>query len=895
MRKNKIVKILILIICIIGIIVNTKIFATEEEPNESKLQAKEGQYVYTIDDSYLIHREGCYENIDTSLDRTHKYKIFQNLGTKASSNDSTMLAGKSKLIFMSNKNAIYGKLKLTEHTKTSIKEVGTENTQWARVRVDVAGGDKKETDVGYAWKTGLIDNSNLIFVYTVEQQTDLYFYDKAKNKYVIDSTQIANPGDEYRINKLENNYIKIEKIENGKLTGKTAYIQNEKLVRKMFNWNDNIPDEYNFTKSNNVIDNMLAIAYYVRTLHPQYALLTPASYIDGILSFNCSGFVQFVMKYAGIDIQKFESANEMYNSLKDNELWDQKREITYNNKTLNMPLKTSQNNKDFYKTHGSTVINNLQKGDILYFKTAMDYSEVTHIGIYVEDGMFIHSSGDSGVICTSLLDWLNGDENRDLMGYSRYINPKLSYEKDFSDIQKYKTYSDMVIDARIMYDENVKNNFIKVKATKYKNEIDYTKSKAILNNNSEDIGVDSEEWENNYESYNMSEQTFYFNDKKDSKMYYLHLLLNKSNNIKEEIVIGPIIFEVDEDKKSENTNIYEVGEVVAIMKDTTIIDVKSKTEEKIENTKLMEYLGESGQKIVLKDLATNNKYLVNKSDIKNVYQSKSSTAYLRSTPEVPKDNSNLITQLDNGEIVVEINKQDSNFNKYYISNGKNYGKIGYLSDSISKTKIVKEIEVERLKIKSLPNKIIYNKNEKLDIAGGVITAYFENGDTTDIKMSDSNVEISGFDSSVSGKRTITVKYKEKSVTFDITIKNIENNTGNGKDDTKDDNIDNGKDDAKDDNIDNGKDDAKDDNIDNGKDNIKDDNANNGKDDAKDNNRSETNNLSNIKKLSNNETNSVQVDKKLPFTGNKFKYEVVMLILIINVVIAIIKLKKYKGI
>ena len=194
-----------------------------------------------------------------------------------------------------------------------------------------------------------------------------------------------------------------------------------------------------------------------------------------------------------------------------------------------------------------------------------------------------------------------------------------------------------------------------------------------------------------------------------------------------------------------------------------------------------------------------------------------------------------------------------------------------------------------------PADIIYNKNEKLDIAGGVITAYFENGDTTDIKMSDSNVEISGFDSSVSGKRTITVKYKEKSVTFDITIKNIENNTGNGKDDTKDDNIDNGKDDAKDDNMDNGKDDAKNDNIDNGKDNIKDDNANNGKDDTKDNNRSETNSLSNIKKLSNNETNSVQVDKKLPFTGNKFKYEVVMLILIINVVIAIIKLKKYKGI
>ena len=798
-KKSKILKITIFFIIIIASIIainkiqkynNSKLQLKETELETAKkisersnsetieedpLKAKEGQYVYTINDTYLIHREGCYDNIDTNLEKTHKYKPYTNLGSKASTNDKSVLAAKSKLIFMSNSNALYGKLTLSAHTAISenITELGNETTQWARVRVDVAGTGKKETDIGYSWKTGLLDNSNLIFVYTVEQKTNLYTYDSSTNTYKIDSTKIINPGDEYRINKLENDYIKIEKIENGNLTGIRGYISREKLVRKMSDWNDEIPTEYQFTKSSNAINNMIAIAYYVRTLHPQYALYTPMSYIDGILSFNCSGFVQFAMKYAGIDIEKVGSAQDLYDSLNDGEIWERKTTLTYGGQNLEMPLKTTQNNKNIYQTVGNTVLNNLQKGDILYFKTSMGYSDVTHMGIYVGNGTFIHSCGDSGVICTNLIDWLNGGEDRDIMGYSRYKNPNLGYEKDFSDIQKYSTYSDITIDARIMYDESVQNKFIRVKAKKDSDKIDYSKSKAIINDNDAKIGEDSDIWNDNYESFNMADQTFYFNEKKDLNLHYLHLLLYKNDNSKEEIVVGPIIFEVDKNLKNENTNTYETGEIIAIMQNTTITDNDTKTQTKNTSNKLMKYLTSiENNKVLVKDLNTNKKYLVAKNDIKNVYQCKNNKTNLRSTPEAPSDNSNMVAELNANEIIVELlNNQNAYFDKDYVIKGDNAGKIGYLSNSINKTKIITEIETEGISVKTAPNKTTYIKGENLDLTNGVITVQYENGEKEDVSMTDSNVQISGYDKTKTGTQQITVKYNGKTTTFNVTVKN----------------------------------------------------------------------------------------------------------------------------
>jgi len=53
---------------------------------------------------------------------------------------------------------------------------------------------------------------------------------------------------------------------------------------------------------------------------------------------------------------------------------------------------------------------NLQKGEIVYFIRTYNTSRfITHSGIYVGDGRFIHTSGSKGVIITALDDpWWSG-------------------------------------------------------------------------------------------------------------------------------------------------------------------------------------------------------------------------------------------------------------------------------------------------------------------------------------------------------------------------------------------------------------------------------------------------------------------------------------------------------
>lgn len=88
--------------------------------------------------------------------------------------------------------------------------------------------------------------------------------------------------------------------------------------------------------------------------------------------------------------------------------------------------------------------------------------------------------------------------------------------------------------------------------------------------------------------------------------------------------------------------------------------------------------------------------------------------------------------------------------------------IGYLS--LSST-----AELKSMEIKTLPDKLIYNPGDELDLSGMVV-----NGINTDASVRIiENYTVSGYSPTKTGKQTITVKYLDKTAQFDITMNNVE--------------------------------------------------------------------------------------------------------------------------
>ncbi len=75
--------------------------------------------------------------------------------------------------------------------------------------------------------------------------------------------------------------------------------------------------------------------------------------------------------------------------------------------------------------------------------------------------------------------------------------------------------------------------------------------------------------------------------------------------------------------------------------------------------------------------------------------------------------------------------------------------------------------VTSVEISKLPDKVHYIKNEELDLTGGVLTVNYDNGVTQDIDLT--TIDVVGFDNSVLGKQTLTVKYGDFSAEFEIEV------------------------------------------------------------------------------------------------------------------------------
>ncbi len=74
-------------------------------------------------------------------------------------------------------------------------------------------------------------------------------------------------------------------------------------------------------------------------------------------------------------------------------------------------------------------------------------------------------------------------------------------------------------------------------------------------------------------------------------------------------------------------------------------------------------------------------------------------------------------------------------------------------------------------VKTPPEKIAYVLGEQLDLTGGIVSITYADGAVSEISMTAEGVEISGFDTNISGKQVITIKYQGLETTFEIEVKN----------------------------------------------------------------------------------------------------------------------------
>jgi len=77
------------------------------------------------------------------------------------------------------------------------------------------------------------------------------------------------------------------------------------------------------------------------------------------------------------------------------------------------------------------------------------------------------------------------------------------------------------------------------------------------------------------------------------------------------------------------------------------------------------------------------------------------------------------------------------------------------------------VTVSSITMKTQPTKTTYAEGDPLDVAGAVITATFSDTTTDDINVTADMC--SGFDSSTTGEKTVTVTYGGKTTTFTVTV------------------------------------------------------------------------------------------------------------------------------
>ncbi len=113
-------------------------------------------------------------------------------------------------------------------------------------------------------------------------------------------------------------------------------------------------------------------------------------------------------------------------------------------------------------------------------------------------------------------------------------------------------------------------------------------------------------------------------------------------------------------------------------------------------------------------------------------------------------------------------------NKYlqFINYQTLFGKDNYV---ILRPELIME-EKDSISIISLPNKVNYNINDELDLTGLQLQLNYNTGKTEGLSLN--QVNISGFNSTSSGTKTVTISYNNLNVSFNVDVVSNNNNNNN---------------------------------------------------------------------------------------------------------------------
>ena len=163
--------------------------------------------------------------------------------------------------------------------------------------------------------------------------------------------------------------------------------------------------------------------------------------------------------------------------------------------------------------------------------------------------------------------------------------------------------------------------------------------------------------------------------------------------------------------------------------------------------------GDSYQVLLYGDVNCDGK--INSNDIASVIEN---NLNLKQLTGLQRKAANLANMNDKKDLLLD--SDDIKKFKEYILNQQKENLVDELPE---------EIKITGISIKANPSKTSYIKGENLELTGGIITTTYEDGTTSNVNMTASNVGVSGYNANQTGKQTITISYSNHTATFEVNV------------------------------------------------------------------------------------------------------------------------------
>ena len=155
-----------------------------------------------------------------------------------------------------------------------------------------------------------------------------------------------------------------------------------------------------------------------------------------------------------------------------------------------------------------------------------------------------------------------------------------------------------------------------------------------------------------------------------------------------------------------------------------------------------------------------------------IYTEPNKTTYIKNYEKLNLQGGKIAVKYNDGSIeIIDMESEEVEVEGFDNSKlGTNTIKVTYGGKTQTFDVTIVEKALKELAIESYPKKRKYIENgEELDLTGGKLKLVYSDDSESKIDMTADGVKVESFDNSKIGKSTVTLKYGEKSVTFDVTI------------------------------------------------------------------------------------------------------------------------------